>query len=313
MYFIVKINVALYHVGYMILKGNIVALITPMKEQGAIDYQALAHLIEWHLAERTAGFVIAGSTGEAATLTPQERHQLLKFVIKQVKSRVPVIAGTGTPSTQMTIAFTQSAQTAGADACLIVTPYYNKPTQAGLYQHYAAIAKAVTLPLLLYNVPSRSGCDLLPETVEQLSHIKNIIGIKEASNHLERAKAIRAHCHQNFILLSGNDETAATWMLANLAQGVISVTANVVPKQTRALCEAALATDSTRTQMLQSTLLPLHQRLFIVSNPIPVKWVLSYMGKITNTLRLPLTPLEPSYHAMMIEALRAAGEVPKRS
>src|SRR3990167_7592955 len=254
------------------LRGSIVALVTPMHQDGTIDYKAFQQLIAWHLQSQTAGLVIAGTTGEAATLTTEERNQLIKVAVEQVAGRIPVIAGTGTPSTKTTIENTQAAEASGADACLVVTPYYNKPTQKGLLQHYKAIAESVTFPVLIYNVPGRTACDILPETVGQLSKIANIIGIKEAVNKRERAQNIKKHCHKNFIILSGDDETAADWMLHELAQGVISVTANIAPKTMQLLCEACFIGDAVTAQYMQQILLLLHQRLFVTSNPIPVKW-----------------------------------------
>lgn len=289
-------------------KGSIVALVTPMKQDGTVDKNALAELVDWHLAEKTDGLVIAGTTGESATLTCDEQFDLIATVVKQVKKRIPVIAGTGTNSTQTTLEKTIRAKETGVDACLIVTPYYNKPTQNGLFEHYRAIAHHTTLPIILYNVPGRTACDLLPETIERLAAINNIIGIKEATGKIERATDIFNRCGKDFLVLSGDDATELELMLAG-AQGVISVTANVAPRQMHDMCEAALTDNTALAKKINAQLMPLHKSLFLEPNPIPVKWALSAMKKIPTGIRLPLTSFDAKYHAELTQAMRHAGIV----
>jgi 4-hydroxy-tetrahydrodipicolinate synthase len=291
----------------MKLAGSVVALVTPMQQDGAIDFEALSRLIEWHIASRTAGIVIAGSTGESLALTEEERHQLITTAVEIANGRIPIIAGTGTAATQTTIALTQAAEAAGADAALVVTPYYNKPTQLGLYQHYQAIAEASTLPVLLYNVPGRAGVDLLPETVARLGEIKNIIGIKEATGKLERAKTIRQLLGPDFIIFSGDDATALTWMLNGYAEGVVSVTANVAPALMQAMCEKAMQGEVNSATQLNDQMSALHEDLFLESNPIPAKWALQKMGKIQSGIRSPLTTFSAQHHPTLERALQQAG------
>lgn len=287
-------------------KGSIVALVTPMHLDGSIDQAALADLIEWHIAAKTDGFVIAGTTGESATLEPEEHAALLSFVVQKVAGRVPVIAGTGTNSTRTTLKLTEGAKRAGADACLIVTPYYNKPTQNGLFEHYKTIAHKINLPMIVYNVPGRTACDILPETVARLSEIDNIIGIKEATAQLERALAIQKLAHPKFKIYSGDDLTALS-LMENGAHGVISVTANVAPKKMAEMCAAALSKNLVRAREINAELNLLHQRLFLESNPIPTKWALQAMGKISPGIRMPLLPLDNKYHQEVKEAMQRAG------
>jgi len=287
-------------------KGSIVALITPMREDGSIDKQAVHDLVEWHVQSKTDGIVVAGTTGESATLEPDEQYELISLIVKQVAHRIPVIAGAGTNSTRTTLKLVENAKRAGADATLLVTPYYNKPTQNGLYQHYKTIAETIDLPLILYNVPSRTVCDLLPETVERLSKIKNIIGIKEATGKIERAQEIAQRCGNSFPIYSGDDFTALE-LMRNGAKGVISVTANVAPAQMHAMCEAALQGNFTLAEKINAQLLLLHQRLFVEANPIPSKWALYTMGKIPPGIRLPLLPLDKRYHQEVKEAMQNAG------
>ncbi|OGT58025.1 MAG: 4-hydroxy-tetrahydrodipicolinate synthase [Gammaproteobacteria bacterium RIFCSPHIGHO2_12_FULL_43_28] len=287
-------------------KGSMVALVTPMHEEGSIDKKAFADLIEWHIASKTEAIVIAGTTGESATLLPDEQYELISLAVKQIAGRTPVIAGTGSNSTQTTALLTENAKRAGADACLIVTPYYNKPTQHGLYQHYKYVAEKTDHPIILYNVPSRTGCDLLPETVLRLSTVKNIIAIKEATGKLERANDIMARCDKRFHVYSGDDATALE-LMQHGAKGVISVTANVAPEKMHAMCTAALTGNNTLASKLNNELMLLHQRLFLESNPIPTKWALYSMGKIKNALRMPLLPLDNQYHEAVKEALNHAG------
>lgn len=286
-------------------KGSMVALVTPMLADGSLDKVALHELIEWHIASKTTALIIAGTTGECATLSPEEQFELVSQVVKQVAKRIPVIAGAGTNCTRKTIKLMEAAKRAGADACLLVTPYYNKPPQNGLYLHYKAAADAVDLPIILYNVPSRTACDLLPETVERLAKIKNVIAIKEATGNIERAREIIERCANDFAVYSGDDATALELIL-NGAKGVISVTANVAPEKMYALCEAALSGNTARANQLNNELSLLHKNLFLQANPIPTKWVLTQMRKIKPFIRLPLIELEENYHADVREAMQQA-------
>lgn len=287
-------------------KGSMVALVTPMHEDGTIDKKAFCELLEWHIAEKTQAIIIAGTTGESATLDPEEQFELVKLGVKQVAKRIPVVAGAGTNATRTTLILAENAKRAGADATLIVTPYYNKPTQAGLYQHYKTVAEKIPLPLILYNVPGRTACDLLPETVEQLSKIENIIGIKEATGKVERARDILQRCGEDFEIYSGDDATALNLLLAG-AKGVISVTANIAPKKMAEMCEAALNGHPNHAHALNQELMLLHQRLFIEANPIPSKWALHELGKIPSGIRMPLLPLDKKYHHEVKEAMQSAG------
>jgi 4-hydroxy-tetrahydrodipicolinate synthase len=289
-------------------KGSMVALVTPMHEDGSIDKASLQRLIEWHIDAKTDAIIIAGTTGESATLTPGEHFELISLAVKYADKRIPIIAGTGTNATSSSLMLTNQAKQAGADACLVVTPYYNKPTQKGLYQHFKTIALNVPIPIILYNVPSRTACDMAPETVYELSQLTNIIGIKEATGLAERAKVIINQCHDDFIILSGDDATALD-LMSHGAQGVISVTANIAPEQMKTMCDAALSGDDTLAQQINQALMSLHQRLFLEANPIPAKWALSTMGKIQQGIRLPLLPLDPKYHPSMIEAMQHAGVI----
>ncbi|MDP3858915.1 MAG: 4-hydroxy-tetrahydrodipicolinate synthase [Stagnimonas sp.] len=291
----------------MPIRGSIVALVTPMHEDGAVDWNCLAELVEWHIAEGTDGLVAVGTTGESATLDVDEHLEVVRRVVSQARGRVPVIAGTGANSTREAIELTRAGLAARADACLVVTPYYNKPPQEGLYQHYKAVAEATGAPILLYNVPGRTGCDLLPETVARLAPIPNIIGLKEAIGTPERRQALLGlGLGKDFLLLSGDDETAREAILAGFV-GDISVTANIAPRLMHEMCAAALAGDAELAAELDARLLPLHQKLFVEPNPIPAKWALQVMGRIPAGLRLPLVPLSPSLHAVVREALRASG------
>ena len=288
------------------IQGSIVALVTPITMQGDIDWPALTALVDWHIQEKTDAIVVAGTTGESATLTVTEHCQLIKAVVDQVAGRIPVIAGTGANATQEAIELTQAAKSAKADACLLVTPYYNKPSQEGLIAHYQAIAKAVAIPQILYNVPSRTACDLLPETVLSLSKVPNIIGIKEATGDVERGRLIREQCDDTFALFSGDDATFIALMALG-AVANISVTANVVPKRMHDICRHALEGDMIQAQHLNTAVESLHACLFVEANPIPVKWALQTMGKIQPCIRLPLTPLNPMYHQRVLDAMQEAG------
>lgn len=284
--------------------GSIVALVTPMQSNGELDIPALERLIAWHLAEKSDGIFVMGTTGEAPTLTSSEQLNIIHHTVKQVAGRVPVFAGTGTNCTATTIEYTKHAMEAGVDACVVVTPYYNKPTQRGLFEHFTAVAKATPIPLIVYNIPGRTGCDLLPETMARLSEISNIIGLKECMG-VDRAKGLLEYCGDKINIFSGNDDDAFETMKLGY-KGVISVTANVAPKLMHEFCAAMLAAQLNRGQEIYQQLSGLHRQLFAESNPIPVKWALQHMGLISSGIRLPLTPLSEQYHAAVITALRQA-------
>ena len=290
-------------------RGSLVALVTPMERDGSVDLKALDRLIEFHIDAGTDGIVAVGTTGESATLDEAEHCDVIRHTVERVRGRIPVIAGTGANSTQEAIHLTQKAKAAGADACLLVTPYYNKPTQEGLFLHYKAVAEAVEIPQILYNVPGRTACDMLPETVARLSKVANIIGVKEATGNLDRAREILKLCGPDFLLYSGDDATACEFCLLG-GHGVISVTANVAPKSMHELCVAATAGDHTLAHAIDAPLRGLHRDLFIESNPIPVKWALWEMGLIQEAIRLPLTWLSPECHEKVREALRLAKVIP---
>ncbi len=283
-----------------------VAIATPMHEGGAIDYESLAKFVEFHIENDTDAIVPAGTTGESATLDHAEHCEVIRFVVQQVKGRIPVIAGTGANSTREAIDLTQCAKDAGADACLLVSPYYNKPTQEGLVLHHQAIAKAVAIPQILYNVPGRTACDLLPETAIRLSQVENIIGIKEATGDIGRCEKILAESEDGFLLISGDDATAMEFLLAG-GHGVITVVGNVAPKLFHELCMAGIKGDRTNAQQFNSKLERLSVDLFIESNPIPVKWCLSEMGLFPKGERLPMTRLSSAHHETLRQALRIAG------
>ncbi len=288
------------------IRGSIVALVTPMNPDGSLDEASLRELVDWHVEQGTDAIVAVGTTGESATLDAEEHCRVIRWVVDQAGGRIPVIAGTGSNCTREAIDLTREAADAGADACLLVTPYYNKPTQEGLYRHYRTIAEAVAIPQILYNVPGRTACDLLPETVARLARIDNIVGIKEASADTPgRAREIRALC-PDFPVYSGDDASARQVCLEGGA-GVISVTANVAPRQMRDMIAAALSKDSARADALDAPLAALHRTLFLESNPIPVKWALHAMGKIPNGIRLPLTWLSQRHRAEVRAALAHAG------
>jgi len=283
-----------------------VALVTPMFEDGVLDDESLLRLVESHISSGTRAIVAVGTTGESATLDEQEHCEVIRRVVEMAGGRIPVIAGTGANSTREAIDLTRCAMEAGADACLLVTPYYNKPTQEGLYLHHKAIAEAVPIPQILYNVPGRTACDMLPATVERLSYIPNIIGIKEATGNLQRVQEILDYCGDRLDLYSGDDATAMEFMLKG-GKGVISVTANVAPREMQRMCEAALRGDRQQAEAINNRLMPLHRDLFVESNPIPVKWALYEMGLISKGIRLPLTVLSEKYHETIRQALKEAG------
>ena len=286
--------------------GSMVALVTPMHEDGALDFRSLQRLIESYISSGTSAIVAVGTTGESATLDEREHCGVIRKVVEMADGRIPVIAGTGANSTREAIDLTRCAMEAGADACLLVTPYYNKPTQEGLYLHHKAVAEAVPIPQILYNVPGRTACDMLPATVERLSHISNIIGIKEATGNLQRAQEILDCCADRIDLYSGDDATAMDFILKG-GKGVISVTANVAPRQMQQMCEAAMKGDRQLAESINNRLMPLHKDLFVESNPIPVKWALYEMGLIPSGIRLPLTVLSENYHETIRKALKVAG------
>lgn len=288
------------------ISGSIVAMATPMLESGAIDWTRLQELVEWHITEGTNAIVAVGTSGESATLNVTEHCQVVGKVVAQAAGRIPVIAGTGANSTAEAIELTRAAKKAGADACLLVTPYYNKPTQRGLLLHHQAIADAVDIPQILYNVPGRTACDMLPETAVELAAVSNIIGIKEATGDLERARQILAQCPDDFAVYSGDDATAVELILLG-GKGNISVTANVAPRIMAQLCALALEGDAVAARQLNDTVAPLHQQMFVESNPIPVKWALMRMGKIAAGIRLPLTPLAEQYHADVERVMTETG------
>ncbi len=288
------------------IQGSMVALVTPMQADGALDWKGLHKLVDWHIEQGTHAIVAVGTTGESATLDVDEHLEVIRKVVDQVHGRIPVIAGTGANATSEAIELTQAAKDAGADACLSVTPYYNKPTQEGLFLHHQAIAKAVALPQLLYNVPGRTGVDMAPETVARLAAVDNIIGIKEATGDMERARWLVENTPDDFLLISGDDLTAVELMLLG-GKGDISVTANVAPAAVAKMCELAIAGQAAEARAIHEQLLPVHQAMFVESNPIPVKWAVAEMGLAAAGVRLPLTPLSGKYHAQVREALRAAG------
>ncbi|TVP93239.1 MAG: 4-hydroxy-tetrahydrodipicolinate synthase [Pseudomonadaceae bacterium] len=288
------------------IAGSLVAMATPMDSRGNLDWQALARLIDFHLEQGTDGIVAVGTTGESATLDMDEHKEAIRRVVDQVAGRIPVIAGTGANSTREAVELTEAARSVGADACLLVTPYYNKPTQEGLYQHHKFIAEAVAIPQILYNVPGRTAVDMLPDTVERLADIPNIIGIKEATGDMQRAAELVERVGDRLAIYSGDDATAVELILLG-GKGNVSVTANVAPKAMHELCAAALAGDADTARRLNEALMPLHRTLFIESNPIPVKWALQQMGLIADGIRLPLTPLSERCHAPVRDALRDCG------
>ena len=287
-------------------RGSMVALITPMALDGSVDESALEALVGFHLDNNTDAIVAMGTTGESATLSHSEHRHVVKQVVEVVAGQIPVIAGTGSNSTAEAIELTQAALEDGADAALLVAPYYNKPTQEGLYQHYTAVAKAVSIPQILYNVPGRTALDMQPETTARLSAIANIIGIKEAYGEVSRIKALLDVCEPGFMIVTGDDSTAMESILAG-AHGDISVTANVVPREMHEMCKAARAGDRATAEAIEARISDLHSVLFLESNPIPVKWALNQMGRMGSGIRLPMTPLAAEFEAPVRAALEKAG------
>ena len=293
----------------IMFKGSNVALVTPMRADGVIDEAALDRLVEFHIENGTNGIVAVGTTGESATLDVEEHCAVIGRVVEVVAGRVAVIGGTGANSTAEAMHLTKRAKELGVDACLLVTPYYNKPTQEGLYRHFLAVSEEVDIPQILYNVPGRTACDMLPETVERLAARPNIVGIKEATGCLERIRELLARCGGDFLVLSGEDHLSLETMLAG-GHGVISVTANVAPAAMREMCSLALRGEEEGARAADARLARLHAALFFESNPIPVKWALHDMGLIPPGIRLPLTPLSASLHERVREARLAATTVP---
>ena len=286
--------------------GSLVAIVTPMRDDGALDLDALRKLVDWHIAEGTDGIVVVGTTGESPTVDFDEHCLLIRTTVEQAAGRVPVIAGTGANSTSEAIELTECARAAGAAAGLSVVPYYNKPTQEGLYQHYKKIAEAVDLPLILYNVPGRTVADLANDTALRLAQVPGVVGLKDATGNMERGSDLLRRAPKHFALYSGDDASALPFMLLG-GHGVISVTANVAPKLMHAMCEAAFAGNLAKARELNNALLPLHSKLFVEANPIPVKWACAELGLIPRGLRLPLTPLSAGHHETLRDAMRHAG------
>jgi 4-hydroxy-tetrahydrodipicolinate synthase len=288
------------------ITGSLVAIVTPMHEDGRLDLESFKRLIDWHVAEGTDGIVVVGTTGESPTVDFDEHKALIRLAVEHAKGRIPIIAGTGGNSTTEAIELTESAKHAGATACLSVVPYYNKPTQEGMYRHFSTVAEKVGLPMILYNVPGRTVADLQNDTVLRLAQVPNIIGIKDATANIERGTDLVKRAPRNFAIYSGEDSTALALILLG-GHGVISVTANVAPKLMHQMCAAALVGDVKKAREINLRLLPLHQRLFLEANPIPVKWALAEMGMMAPGLRLPLTPLSERHHQALREALHEAG------
>jgi len=286
--------------------GSIVALVTPMLADGRVDYESLEYLIDFHVREGTDAIVAVGTTGESATLGFEIHMEVIDWVVRSVNGRLPVIAGSGANATDEAIRLTRAAQLSGADACLLVVPYYNKPTQEGMYRHFLTVAEAVDIPQILYNVPGRTAVDMLPETVNRLADVENIVGIKEAHGTVERIRELVELCGDRLSIYTGDDATAMETILAG-GQGDISVTANVAPRLMHDMCAAALEGDRERAEASETRLRGLHRALFLEPNPIPVKWALHQMDLIPAGIRLPLTPLDERYHEDVRAAMRQAG------
>lgn len=289
-------------------KGSMVALVTPMKADLTLDWDALHKLVEWHIAEGTDAIVVMGTTGESATFSIPEHIDVVKAVVDQVNGRLPVVAGTGANSTSEALELTQESKNAGVDGCLLVTPYYNKPTQEGLYLHHKYVADRVAIPQLLYNVPGRTAVDMSAETAARLAKIDNIVGIKDATGDMNRLKEMQSIIDENFIYLSGDDETAVGFMALG-GHGEISVTANVAPAKVAKMCELAIAGDLEGAKAIDAELLDLHTAMFVEANPIPVKWAVAQMGKCETAIRLPLTELSEGFHQQVLNALKKAGSL----
>ncbi|MBG6247462.1 4-hydroxy-tetrahydrodipicolinate synthase [Candidatus Symbiopectobacterium sp. PLON1] len=287
--------------------GSIVALVTPMDDNGAVDRASLKKIVDYHVASGTAAIVSVGTTGESATLSHDEHGDVVMITLELADGRIPVIAGTGANATSEAISLTKRFHGTGVVGCLTVTPYYSRPTQEGLFQHFKAIAEHTDLPQILYNVPSRTGCDMLPETIARLSEVKNIVAVKEATGNLSRVSQIQELVDDKFILLSGDDASSLDFMQLG-GRGVISVTANIAAREMAQLCALAAQGDFAAARRLNQRLMPLHQKLFVEPNPIPVKWACKALGLMaTDTLRLPMTPLTDAGRAVMERALKQAG------
>lgn len=287
-------------------QGSLVAIVTPMSEGGAIDLEKFDKLVDWHIESGTHGIVVVGTTGESATLSSEEHCSLVAHCVEHAAGRIPVIAGTGSNNTDEALYFTQSAKEHGADGCLLVTPYYNRPSQEGLYQHFKKIAESVDVPQILYNVPGRTACDLSIDTVDRLADLKNIVAIKDATGDVPRGLALIERCKGRIAVYSGEDPISRELILAGAA-GTISVTANVAPKLMAQMCELALAGDSVGAAKIDESLALLHRDLFIEANPVPVKWALHAMGMIDSAIRLPLVELDDKFRLQVCEALTSAG------
>jgi 4-hydroxy-tetrahydrodipicolinate synthase len=288
------------------IRGSIVALVTPMLDDGAVDYPALRRLIDWHIAEGTDCIGVVGTTGESPTVSVDEHCEIIRVSVEQAAGRVPVMAGCGANSTKEAIELAHFAKKVGADCQLQVVPYYNKPTQEGQYQHFKAIAESVDLPVVLYNVPGRTVADMAHETVLRLAHVPGIVGIKEATGNIERAQWLIRDLPKDFAVYSGDDPTAVALMLCG-GKGNVSVTANVAPRLMHELCVAAMAGNVQKAMEIQFKLMPVHKNLFVEANPIPVKWAMAKMGLCGATLRLPMTPLSATQQPLVEAALRASG------
>jgi 4-hydroxy-tetrahydrodipicolinate synthase len=288
------------------ITGSIVAIVTPMHEDGSLDFSRLKGLIDWHVGEGTSAIVVVGTTGESPTVDWDEHCELIRLAVEHSAGRIPIIAGTGANSTSEAIELAEFARKAGADASLSVVPYYNKPTQEGLYLHFRKIAEAVDLPMILYNVPGRTAADLANDTALRLAEIGNIVGIKDATGNIDRGLDLIRRAPGDFAVYSGDDLSAVALMLLG-GRGNISVTANVAPRAMRELCDAALAGDAGAARALHFRLLPLHRSLFVEANPIPVKWAVAKMGLIESGIRLPLTPLSAEHHDRVRQAMVGAG------
>jgi 4-hydroxy-tetrahydrodipicolinate synthase len=288
------------------ITGSIVAIVTPMHEDGSLDLARYRALIDWHVESGTAAIVAVGTTGESPTVDVDEHATLIRVAVEHAAGRVPVIAGTGGNSTREAIALTRHAAEVGAQASLQVVPYYNKPGQEGLYRHFCAVAESADLPVILYNVPGRTVADLSNDTIVRLADVPGIVGLKDATGDMPRVSDLLSRVPASFALYSGNDDSALALMALG-GHGVISVTANVAPREMAALCAAALAGDLKSARAINDRLLPLHFKLFVEANPIPLKWALQRMGRIEGGIRLPMTPLEPRHHAVVEAALRQSG------
>ena len=288
------------------LKGSLVAVVTPMHEDGALDWDRFRALVDFHVAQGTDGIVVVGTTGESPTVDYDEHCELIRVAVEQARGRIPIIAGTGANSTREAIELTSCAKEQGAQSCLLVSPYYNKPTQEGLYRHFKAIAEAVDIPQILYNVPGRTASDITNETVLRLAEIPNIVGIKDATGNMERGSDLLRRAPKDFAIYSGDDASALALMLLG-GHGVISVTSNIAPALMHQMCKAAFAGDVSTAREINFKLLGLHSKLFVEANPIPVKWAAAQMGLIGTGIRLPLTPLSSTYYETLRQAMRQAG------